>query len=160
VSSPIEQTVVLLRRNNQIMLGLDKGKEQMGGGKRNGPGGHVEPDETIEECAIRECQDEVVTTPKTLQKVAEIHYMRPHSEKIGHLVVHIFFCREWEGEPTETEVMIPEWYDEDKIPYDKMWDSDRIWLPRALGGEVLRWTFHYDENDKVTYQDVERIETP
>jgi hypothetical protein len=28
--------------------------------------------------------------------------------------------------------MKPEWFDIEKIPYDKMWDDDIIWLPRVL----------------------------
>ncbi len=154
----IEQTLVLFRRDNQILLCMDKGKEQMGGGKYNGPGGHVEPtDESIEASATRECQEEVNSTPQELAYVAEVNYIRPHSKEIGHIVMHVLSCTKWEGEPEETDTMVPKWFDENKMPYKQMWESDKRWMRRTLGGEVLRWTIYYDKNDHVTSCEAEPL---
>ena len=55
---------------------------------------------------------------------------------------------DWEGEPTETEEMKPEWFVLNKIPYEKMWDADREWTPRVLAGEILECWIAFDDNNK------------
>jgi hypothetical protein len=34
--------------------------------------------------------------------------------------------------PVETEEMKPYLFDLDKIPYDRMWPGDKMWMPRIL----------------------------
>ncbi|MEK7504190.1 MAG: hypothetical protein AAB550_01680 [Patescibacteria group bacterium] len=47
------------------------------------------------------------------------------------------------------EEMKPQWFDIDKIPYDKMWVDDIYWLPKALDGQKLRGRFVFDKDQKM-----------
>ena len=58
-------TLVFVLRDDEILL-IDK-KRGLGKGKVNGPGGKVDPGETIEQCAIRECREELSIEVSDLQ---------------------------------------------------------------------------------------------
>ncbi len=44
--------------------------------------------------------------------------------------------------------MKPEWFDFDKIPFDKMWVGDDQWLKRVIKGEKVFGEIHFDEEGK------------
>lgn len=67
--------------------------------------------------------------------------------------MHVFLTTTWEGNPVESEEMIPVWFSVKKLPYEKMWEDAAHWLPRVLAGErtMARFTFREDNEtvDKV-----------
>jgi len=133
-------TLLLLRRNGEILLALKK--RGFGPGMWNGVGGKLDPGETVEQAMIRECQEEIEVTPTTYDKVAEFTFhMDVDTSEPWDLHVHTYVATEWEGEPVETEEMAPQWYKLADIPYDKMWDDDTYWLPAVLRGQKLRGEF-------------------
>ena len=67
--------------------------------------------------------------------------------------VHFYFCYKWEGEPEETEEMRPQWYNLDKLPYEKMWSDDIHWLPRVLKGERLEGELYFNEDNNTLNPD-------
>jgi len=58
--------------------------------------------------------------------------------------VHVFSATDFEGTPTETPEAIPIWVDDDRVPYEEMWEDDRIWLPRLIAGEPFAGRFIFD----------------
>jgi 8-oxo-dGTP diphosphatase len=130
-------TLLFLLRDGEILLAMKK--RGFGEGKWNGAGGKVEPGETIEQAAIRECQEEIGVTPRNLEQVADITFLMTHDPNFGHHGL-IFVVTDWEGEPHETEEMRPQWFAIDSIPYDTMWSDDRLWLPLVLAGKHLAGT--------------------
>ena len=58
-------TLVFVIRDGRILL-INK-KTGLGKGKVNGPGGKVDPGETPESCAVRECQEELGITVSKLE---------------------------------------------------------------------------------------------
>ena len=56
-------TLVLLREDNRVLLGMKK--RGFGAGKWNGFGGKLEPGETVVEAAAREVQEECGLTVNT-----------------------------------------------------------------------------------------------
>jgi len=50
--------------------------------------------------------------------------------------------------------MIPEWFDIDKIPYEKMWVDDMHWLPHVLAGKFVNATFVFDDKENILEQEV------
>jgi 8-oxo-dGTP diphosphatase len=50
------------------------------------------------------------------------------------------------GVPTETPEAEPLWTPIDDIPFDLMWEDDRLWLPMLIRGEKFqtRWIFEGD----------------
>jgi hypothetical protein len=66
----------------------------------------------------------------------------------------VFFAEQFEGEPSETEEMRPEWFAREDIPYHAMWSDDIHWLPKALGGAFVEARFTFDEESNVLKQRV------
>lgn len=125
-------TLLFLLRDDHILLAMKK--RGFGEGKWNGAGGKVEPGETIEQAAIRECQEEIGITPFNPQLLGDFEFRMTHDPDFGHHA-HVFVATEWEGEPHETEEMRPKWFRSDAIPYDNMWSDDPLWLPFVLEGK-------------------------
>ena len=53
-------------------------------------------------------------------------------------ITYIYMTETWQGEPVESEEMKPAFFLPEEIPYDHMWQGDRIWLPRLLQGEKVK----------------------
>lgn len=59
------------------------------------PGGKVEPGETLEQCAIRECQEEIDVIVQPLRLVKEVTFEYAH----GKFLLHFMLCRLISGTP-------------------------------------------------------------
>jgi len=148
---PTITNLVYLFQDNKVLLIMKK--RGFGEGKYNGPGGKVKDGETIEECAVRELQEEIKVTPLDLEKIGYLEFV--FLKKLEwNTIVHVFRAGGFEGEPQETEECIPEWFDLDKIPYKKMWDDDSYWFPLFLRGEKFKKRFYFgDENGTVVKEE-------
>ena len=65
-------TLLFVIRDGEILL-IHK-KRGLGAGKINGPGGHIEPGETMLQCAIRETQEELCVTPTGVRACGELRF--------------------------------------------------------------------------------------
>lgn len=148
-------TLLFLQRDNQVLLAMKK--RGFGAGRWNGVGGKLDKGETVEQALVRECQEEIEVTPFTYKKAAEITFHEQHTGTPHTLHVHVFVCTDWTGEPTETEEMAPQWFDQDKIPYDQMWADDPYWLPQVLQGKKLVCEFRLDASDQITHHNVTEV---
>lgn len=122
----------------------------IGMGKINGPGGKIDPGENAEQAIIRECQEELHITPHNPVKVGELCFAMTH---IPDIHCHVFIAEKFTGEPTATYEANPFWQEIDKVPYDKMWQDDRYWLPQVLNGEVFHGKFDFI-NEEIQWMDV------
>ncbi len=99
---------VLLRRGDEILRGLKK--RGFGAGKLNGVGGKQEPNETIEECAIRETQEEIGVKITKFECLGRIIFDNLFYKNVPECnMMHCFVATEWEGEPTESDEEAPQW---------------------------------------------------
>ncbi len=122
----------------------------------NGMGGKLEKGESMKESAIRELEEEVGVKAKVkdLRKVAtHIFHLPenpPYPEEDQEVQVFLINWILEMGEPHESEEMNPKWFKKSEVPYDQMWEDDKIWLPRVLNGEKLScdWTFSKGEDGK------------
>ncbi len=138
----------------ELLLAMKK--RGFGVGKWNGVGGKVDPekgDRDIVGAAVREAEEEIGVKAKDLEKVAVLNFRFPYKEEWNQ-DVHVFIARNWEGEPKETEEMMPKWFKENEIPFDEMWDDDKIWLPHILEGKKLEADFIFREGEKIDKQNV------
>jgi 8-oxo-dGTP diphosphatase len=119
-------------------------KRGFGAGFLNGYGGKKQAsDPSIEAAAIREMKEEGGVTALRLERVAVIDFFEG---EIQIFECHVFFCTEWRGAFRESEEMaLPEAYPRDAMPYDLMWDADRVWLPLIFHGEKIRARSYYNE---------------
>lgn len=149
-------TLVFLRRDDQILLAMKK--RGFGKGRWNGVGGKVDPGETIEQAMIRETQEEISVTPVKYEQVARLDFTIDADTKPWQQEVHVYMCSKWEGEPTESEEMAPQWYGLADIPYDSMWQDDEIWLPEVLQGKKLRGAFSFDHADTMQHTKIDVVD--
>lgn len=139
-------TLVFVFRGDELLL-INK-KTGLGKGKVNMPGGKVDPGENPEECAVRECREEVGIA------VSDLEYCGQHSFQFvdGYSIqVWVYRTRKFEGEPGETREARPMWVRQDRVPFDEMWEDDRYWLPMVIRGERFRGRWIFDGDRMLDY---------
>jgi len=134
-------TLVFVFRDDEILL-IDK-KTGLGKGKVNGPGGKVEAGETPEAAAARECFEELGIRVSNLEYCGEHRFQFVDGYSIH---VWVYRTRDFDGVATESREAAPLWTRLDRIPYDRMWEDDKHWLPMLIRGERFqaRWIFDGD----------------
>ena len=133
-------TLCCIYNDKRILLGMKK--RGFGEGRWNGFGGKVHKGETIEEAAKRELIEEACIKVDKIDKRGVLLFeFEGNPEK---LEMHIFSSNTFEGEPTETEEMKPQWFLRNKIPYDSMWPDDPYWIPSMLEGKNFTGSFSFD----------------
>lgn len=133
----VHQATLLFIVDGDNILLIRK-KRGLGAGKINGPGGKLDPGETLVACAVREVQEELSITPVSPRPFGELRFQFTDGYSIH---VHVFVATEYTGQPVESDEAIPLWFACAEIPYDEMWADDEIWLPRVLAGEVVSGRF-------------------
>ena len=137
-------TLCIVRKDGRILLGMKK--RGFGAGRWNGFGGKVLPEESVQAAALRELREESGLSGDSPQERAIIIYSFASKPDLM-LKVHVFELTTFSGNPVETEEMRPEWFVEKEIPYGRMWQSDRIWLPEILKGNSFEASFHFKDPD-------------
>jgi len=138
-------------RDGEILL-IHK-KRGLGAGKINGPGGHIEPGETPQQCAVREVQEELCVTPSGVRACGELRFQFTDGFALHG---YVFAASDCDGEPQETAEAIPLWTPLDAIPYEKMWADDYLWIPLMLRGARFEGRFLFD-GDKLLGQAVQEL---
>lgn len=141
-------TLMFVVKDDRILL--IRKKRGLGAGKINGPGGRLEAGETMVQCAVREVQEELLITPHDPQYCGEnlFQFLDGYS-----LHCYVYLSRDFSGTPTETEEAIPHWFALDEIPYEQMWEDDRLWLPLVLRRQLFSARFIFD-GDRMLDHDI------
>lgn len=148
-------TLCLIHSHPRVLLGMKK--RGFGEGRFNGFGGKVDAGETIEDAARREVLEECGLSVRNLEKRGILEFsFEKNPEEI--LEVHIFHTEHFEGEPQETDEMLPEWFTVASIPYTEMWPDDIHWMPMFFAGKHFKGSFHFGENDVILKNSLEEIE--
>ena len=134
-------TLVCVIRGGEILL-IDK-KTGLGKGKVNAPGGKVDPGETPEACAVRECREEIGISVSNLEYCGQHRFQFVDGYSIH---VWVYRTRDFTGIPSESHEARPFWVPLEAVPYADMWEDDRLWLPMVVRGErfLTRWIFDGD----------------
>ena len=122
---------------------LIRKKRGLGAGKINGPGGKLEPGETPLACAVRETREELGITPTGLALRGELRFQFTDGYRLHG---HVFAASGFEGEPVETAEATPLWTPVDDVPFDEMWQDDRLWFPHFFAGRRFDGRFLFDSD--------------
>ncbi len=141
-------TILFVIKDGQILL-IEK-KRGLGAGKINGPGGKIDPGETALQAAIRETEEELMITPHAPRKLGELRFSMSDCPDI---LCHVYRADDFSGTPTETDEAVPVWTALDEIPYHRMWEDDRHWLPLLLEEKSFLGRFVFEE-DRMQWSDV------
>ena len=155
-----EVTIVFPRNREAGEILLAMKKVRFGAGKYNGMGGKIEAGETVRDAALRETFEEVGITidPSDLIAAADITFDFPENHEWDHHC-YVFVADVWTGEPQESDEMAPESFTIDSLPLDRMWVSDRLWLPLVLAGKKLTGTVTLSSDGKtVINSDLKKVE--
>jgi 8-oxo-dGTP diphosphatase len=109
-----------------------------GAGKINAPGGKLEDGETPEACAVRETYEEVGIRVRNPRLMARLKFADSVAEQwLGY----VYLASDYTGAIAESPEANPHWYALNAIPYHRMWQDDRIWLPLVLAGHEVEGEF-------------------
>ena len=100
----IEAVAAVIEREGKFLITLRLKTSPMGHCWEF-PGGKMEVGETIEQCAIRECQEEIAVTVEPIRRLQDVHYDYPH----GKIFLHFVLCRLVSGEPKPIECREAKW---------------------------------------------------
>jgi 8-oxo-dGTP diphosphatase len=149
--TPVERaTLLFVVRDGRVLL-IHK-KRGLGAGKINGPGGRIEPGERPVDAAVREVEEEVLVTPTGVEPAGELFFQFADGFSIHG---HVFRAGGCIGEPAETSEATPLWFEVDALPYERMWEDDRYWMPLMIGRIPFRGYFIFD-GDKMLDHRVDR----
>jgi len=132
-------TLCYVIKNGKILL--IRKKRGIGAGKYNGPGGHIEQNETPLECAIRETREELGITPLNAKQIGYNEFFAGDKPFMN---VFVFTADGYSGELIETDEAAPFWFPLDKLPMKEMWQDDEIWFPLMFAGKRFKGKFWFD----------------
>ena len=107
-------TAVWVRKNKEVLLGV-RAKEQ-GGGTWCPPGGHLEMNESLQECARREVREEAAVE---IQNIRFVTFIEDISTDQGTHYITFYFIADWRsGEPVPQlgEFERLEWFNWNDLP--------------------------------------------
>lgn len=131
---------------------LRKARGLFGEGKWNAPGGKLRLGENPSSGAMREMFEETGLRVSRLRFNGILNFYLGESRELDQ-TVFLFSCANFTGKPRrgrEGELM---WFSVGQIPYDDMWEDDRLWLPMLLEGKSFIGDFYFtdDYNKLVSY---------
>lgn len=120
------------------------GRKQLGFGTGNiiGLGGHVEPGEDASAAAIRETWEEsgLLVKEHDLRHAGTVIF-RFSAKPEWDQSVDVFVSDVWSGDIVPSDEIAPEWFPADTLPYARMWDDPRYWIPGVIAGHHVMATF-------------------
>jgi len=116
----------------------------LGAGLLVGPGGKVEAGESAVEAVAREVAEEcsVVLDPGRLRVAGRVRYQFP-SRPSWDQNSTVFVAGGWTGDPQPSAELEPGWHAVERVPYARMWDDARLWLPQVLAGGTVDAYFRF-----------------
>lgn len=152
-----QTTLCLLIKGDNILLGMKK--RRFGAGKWNGFGGKIDKekgDKNIMDSLFRELKEEAGVSIKNPEQVGLMRFRFPYKSEWDQ-DVYLFLVKDWDGEPSESEEMLPKWFKFSEIPYKSMWDDDKHWLPLILANKKIEADFIFKEGEIIDKYNIREI---
>jgi mutator protein MutT len=140
-------------RGGGKLLMIEK-KRGQGAGKWNVPGGKIAHGETAEAAAIRETREETGITPLAVKQAGLLEFYFPESDSWDNTCT-VFTAENFSGSLVpETDECSAHWVSLEQIPFEKMWDDDRLWVPLLLAGKPFHRIYHFDSRDRMKSEEI------
>lgn len=119
----------LIDADNRVLIARRPAEKSLGG-LWEFPGGKVEPDETPEDCLMRELKEELgVTTWKSC--LAPLSFAS-HGYADFHLLMPLYVCRKWEGPMVAHEHSELKWVRANRLREFPMPPADEPLIPALI----------------------------
>lgn len=126
-------TLCYIENNNQyLMLHRTKKPNDINEGKWIGVGGHVEKDESPEECLVREVREETGLTLTAYKFRGLITFV---NSKCKSELMCVFTADGYTGELITCNEGELRWVDKTQVPNLPTWEGDRVFLDLLLSNE-------------------------
>ncbi len=126
-------TLCYIENNNQyLMLHRTKKPNDINEGKWIGVGGHVEKDESPEECLVREVREETGLTLTAYKFRGLITFV---NSKCESELMCVFTADGYTGELITCNEGELRWVDKTQVPNLPTWEGDRVFLDLLLSNE-------------------------
>jgi len=113
----------------------------LGKGKINAPGGKLEAGESPLEAAIRETREETGLIPLEPQFRGTLDFFFTDGLE---LFVSVFLSFSHTGIMEASDEALPFWCPKTDIPWESLWEDDKIWLPHVLKDELVKGSFLFE----------------
>ncbi len=143
-----DATLCVITKDGKALLKL--ANRGVSDGKWNSLGGKIEG-ETPEQNVVREVFEESGLRLKSFRKHGTLMF---YKGKEPFIHVHLFSSSDFEGELKESDEGKLEWFDVKSLPYDKMWDDDRMWMPLLFQGKDFDGEFVFDEKMNIERHEI------
>ena len=132
INPVIDTTMIYLKRNEQyLLLFRNKKKNDINEGKWIGVGGHVEENETIDQCAIREVKEETGLDVHSLSCAGEVLFV----DENLRMMMYIYEITDFSGELIDCNEGDLKWIPIKDIYNYPMWEGDKAFLPKLINHE-------------------------
>jgi len=129
-----------------LMMHRTKKLHDINAGKWIGVGGHIEEDETPEECVRRETREETGLTLTALAFRGVIHFICPDETE----EMFVYTSDKFSGELKECDEGELSWVSKEKVEELDLWEGDRIFLPLLRKDNAFfSFALSYDADGKL-----------
>ncbi len=141
-------------RARDSLLMIEK-KRGQGAGKWNVPGGKIGIGEAAVDAAVRETFEETGLRPSGLQEVGRLEFYFPADSSSWDNTCTVFTAEAWTGLlVAENDECRASWVPLSALPFEKMWDNDRLWIPLLLAGKPFHRIYRFDGKDRMVGEEI------
>ena len=123
--------IYLKKDDSYLLLFRNKKKNDINEGKWIGVGGHREPNETIDECAIREVKEETGLDVHSLERAGEVLFVDENLK----MMMYLYEITDFSGTLIECNEGDLKWIPIKDIYNYPMWEGDKLFLPKVINHE-------------------------
>ena len=151
-SNIIDTTMIYLKKDDcYLLLYRNKKKHDINHNKWIGVGGHVEPNETIDECAIREVKEETGLDVHSLSCSGEVLFVDENLK----MMMYIYEITDFSGDLIECNEGELKWIPIKDIYNYPMWEGDKAFLPKLINHEpYFKMVLTYRDNKLINIEEI------
>lgn len=136
-------TIIYLEKDNQyLMLYRNKKEKDLNKGKWIGVGGHIEENETNDECIVREVKEETNLDLLDFKLCGEVLF-----DLNGFIeLMYVYTSKNFKGELKECDEGTLEWIDKSKIETLNIWEGDKYIFQAMEKDEYFKLKMVYQKD--------------